>query len=69
MRKLGLIGGLGPGATVHYYRELVKAQAGEMLIIHADMDRVLGHVQPTFVKSQLGRGRLLRLTSSAGKAS
>jgi aspartate racemase len=40
MRKLGLIGGLGPGATVHYYRELAKAQAGEMLIIHADMDRV-----------------------------
>ena len=44
MRKLGLIGGLGPGATVHYYRELVKQQAGEMLIIHADMDRVLGDV-------------------------
>jgi len=44
MRKLGLIGGLGPGATVHYYRELVKAQAGEMLIVHADMDRVLGDV-------------------------
>jgi aspartate racemase len=45
MRNLGLIGGLGPGATVHYYRELVKAQAGEMLIVHADMDRVLGDVQ------------------------
>jgi aspartate racemase len=45
MRNLGLIGGLGPGATVHYYRELVKAQAGEMSIVHADMDRVLGDVQ------------------------
>ncbi len=45
MRKLGLIGGLGPGATVHYYKELVKAKAGEMLIIHADMDHVLGCVQ------------------------
>ncbi len=45
MRKLGLIGGLGPGATVHYYRELAKAQAGEFLIVHADMDRVLGDVQ------------------------
>ncbi len=44
MRNLGLIGGLGPGSTVHYYRELAKAQAGEMLIIHADMDRVLGDV-------------------------
>ncbi len=45
MRKLGLIGGLGPGSTVHYYKELVKANAGEMLIVHADMDRVLGDVQ------------------------
>src|SRR6266404_6289928 len=45
MRNLGLIGGLGPGATVHYYQELVKAQAGELLIVHADMDRVLGDVQ------------------------
>jgi aspartate racemase len=40
-----LIGGLGPGATVHYYRELVKTQAGETLIVHADMDRGLGDVQ------------------------
>jgi aspartate racemase len=44
MRNLGLIGGLGPGATIHYYRELVKAQAGEMLLIHADMNRVLADV-------------------------
>src|SRR5258708_23891344 len=41
MRNLGLIGGLGPGATVHYYRELMKAESGELLIVHADMDRVL----------------------------
>lgn len=45
MRNLGLIGGLGPGATVHYYKELVHARAGEMLIVHADMDHVLGCVQ------------------------
>lgn len=45
MVNLGLIGGLGPGATVHYYQELVKGQAGEMLILHADMDFVLGSVQ------------------------
>ncbi|HXA65651.1 MAG TPA: aspartate/glutamate racemase family protein [Bryobacteraceae bacterium] len=45
MRNLGLIGGLGPRATVHYYRELAKAQSGEMLVIQADMDRVLGDVQ------------------------
>jgi aspartate racemase len=45
MKNLGLIGGLGPGATVHYYRELAKAEAGEMLIVHADMARALGHVE------------------------
>ena len=32
MRNLGLIGGLGPRATVHYYRELAKDQAGKMLL-------------------------------------
>jgi aspartate racemase len=45
MRKLGFIGGLGPGATVHYYKELVKVKAGEMLMVHADMDHVLGCVE------------------------
>jgi aspartate racemase len=45
MRSFGLIGGLGPGATIHYYRELVKAQSGEFLIVHADMERVRGYVE------------------------
>jgi aspartate racemase len=45
MRNFGLIGGLGPGATIHYYRELTKTQSGELLIVHADMDYVLGAVQ------------------------
>jgi aspartate racemase len=45
MRNLGLIGGLGPGATIHYYKKLTDAQAGEMLIVQADMNRVVGHVQ------------------------
>jgi aspartate racemase len=40
MRNLGLIGGLGPGATLQYYEQLAKAKPGEMLIVHADMDRV-----------------------------
>jgi aspartate racemase len=44
MRHLGLIGGLGPLATIHYYRELVAAQAGEMLVIHADMKHALAYV-------------------------
>ena len=45
MRNLGLIGGLGPGATVHYYQELAKRQAGEMLIVHADRHQVLRYVE------------------------
>lgn len=45
MPNLGLIGGLGPGATIHYYQELVKTGAGELLIVHADMKYVLAHVQ------------------------
>jgi aspartate racemase len=45
MRNLGLIGGLGPLATIHYYQELARAQAGEMLIVHADRHRVLRDVE------------------------
>lgn len=45
MRNFGLIGGLGPGATIHYYRELAKAESGEFLIVQADMDRVRGYVE------------------------
>jgi aspartate racemase len=45
MRNFGLIGGLGPGATVHYYQELTKAKAGEMLIVQADMAYGLSYVQ------------------------
>jgi len=45
-RCLGLIGGLGVGATVHYYQELVKAHTARgclpnLVIIHADVNRVL----------------------------
>jgi aspartate racemase len=47
---LGLIGGLGVGATVHYYQELVKAHAARgwtphLLIVHADVNRVLTHAR------------------------
>jgi aspartate racemase len=45
MPNFGLIGGLGPGATIHYYRKLTDGKAGEMLIVQADMDRVFAHVQ------------------------
>jgi aspartate racemase len=43
-RCLGLIGGLGPGATVHYYRGLLAAHEKQgrvprLLIAHADVNR------------------------------
>ena len=46
MLCLGLIGGLGVGATIYYYQELVKAhlergQVANLLILHADVNRVL----------------------------
>ena len=42
-RTLGLIGGLGPGATVYYYNGLIAAHKAQgrvarMLIAHADVD-------------------------------
>ena len=48
-RCLGLIGGLGPGATVHYYRELIaaherRARIPRLLIAHADVQRVYTEV-------------------------
>lgn len=48
-RCLGLIGGLGPGATVHYYRELVaahekQARVPRLLIAHADVKYVYATV-------------------------
>jgi aspartate racemase len=44
-RCLGLIGGLGPGATIHYYRELIAGHERQrreprLLIVHADIQRV-----------------------------
>ena len=44
-RCLGLIGGLGVGATVHYYRELIAAherlgRVPRLLMAHADIKRV-----------------------------
>ena len=47
-RCLGLVGGLGVGATVYYYQELVKAHAAlgcvpNLVIVHAGMQRVLKH--------------------------
>jgi aspartate racemase len=49
-RCLGLIGGLGPGATVYYYRGLLAAhaaagKAARLLIAHADVNHVRAFVE------------------------
>jgi aspartate racemase len=49
-RCIGLIGGLGVGATVHYYQELAKAHAKRgrvlnLVMAHADVNRVLSAAQ------------------------
>jgi aspartate racemase len=48
-RCLGLVGGLGVGATVHYYEKLAKAHEGQgrtldVVIVHAETARVFEHV-------------------------
>jgi aspartate racemase len=49
-RCIGLIGGLGVGAAVHYYQELAKMHAARgrvlnLVMAHADMARVRGAVE------------------------
>jgi aspartate racemase len=49
-RCLGLVGGLGVGATIHYYGKLAKAheaqgRALDIVIVHAETSRVFGHVE------------------------
>ena len=49
-RCIGLIGGVGVGASVYYYQELAKAHAARgqilnLVMAHAHVDRVLGAVQ------------------------
>jgi len=46
---LGLVGGLGPGATVHYYEALAKAFAARglaprLFISHANFSLVMAHI-------------------------
>lgn len=49
-RCIGLIGGLGVGGAVHYYRELARMHTANgrtmnLVMVHADMDRVRAAVQ------------------------
>jgi len=48
--SIGLIGGLGVGAAVHYYQQLAKAHTARgrvlsLVMVHANMDRVRGAVE------------------------
>ncbi len=68
----GLIGGLGPPSTVHYYQALLGAHAARgvparLFIAHADMGHALGLVA---AKDQVGLARylasLIQSLASAG---
>jgi len=62
-RCLGLVGGLGVGATIHYYEQLVKAHEAQgrtpdIVIAHAETSRVFEFVQardPTGLAEYLNR--------------
>ena len=50
MSAIGLVGGLGPGATIYYYEKLAKALAARadiasLVISHADLKFVLGRIE------------------------
>jgi aspartate racemase len=49
-RCLGLVGGLGVGATIHYYKELAKVHEARgrtlnLVIAHAETSRVFEYVR------------------------
>jgi aspartate racemase len=49
-RCLGLVGGLGVGATIHYYEKLAEAHEAkgrtlDIVIVHAETSRVFEHVR------------------------
>jgi len=49
-RCLGLVGGLGVGATIHYYQKLARAHESkgrtiDIVIVHAEVSRVFEYVQ------------------------
>jgi aspartate racemase len=62
---VGLVGGLGVGATIHYYERLAKALAGQaatpsLLISHANLTHVLGLIgrnEPDALADYLMAGR------------
>lgn len=69
---IGLIGGIGPAATDHYYRRLIKAFAGsgkdlELTIVHADSPTLLGNLASRQTAAQAAIfERLTRRLQAAG---
>src|SRR3982751_6225489 len=50
MVSVGIVGGLGVGATVHYYEKITaackaRAVAPDLVFVHADVDRGQGFVR------------------------
>jgi aspartate racemase len=71
-RCLGLVGGLGVGATVHYYRELANAHAAhgcalDAVILHADIYYLLNLVAvPDIAGMAHYLSRIIQRMHSAG---
>ena len=71
-RCLGLIGGLGVGAAIHYYRELSAAHQKrnrtlDLVMVHADVERVFGHIGENDVTALAGYlAELITRLSGAG---
>jgi len=71
-RCLGLVGGLGVGATVHYYRELAKAHAArgcalDTVIVHADIGLLMKLVAVSDIDGMAHYlSRLIHRMSAAG---
>ncbi|MEY2882997.1 MAG: hypothetical protein RL490_721 [Pseudomonadota bacterium] len=69
---IGLIGGIGPAATDHYYRRLVAAFAAhdaplDMTIVHADAPTLLANLANNAVADQVAiYGRVTERLAAAG---
>jgi aspartate racemase len=73
-RCLGLVGGLGVGATVHYYQRLAKTHAAQgrtmdCVMIHAETSRVFEYVKATDPAglAEYLNGFLLRLKAAGAE--
>lgn len=71
---LGLIGGLGPAAAIHYYRELVQAQDAlgrplDLVMVNADMHRAVSYVQQGQIRelAQYLAGLIARLKAGGAE--